>query len=72
MVLIELTADGGKVRIASNGLDGVATFALKGGSAWLVENQADHFWNPRAPTARTQASRSASSKRPSASQHPLR
>ena len=43
MALIELTADGGKVRTVSTGLDGVATFALKGGSAWLVENQADHF-----------------------------
>ena len=28
------------------GLDGVATFAFYQGSAWVVENQADHFWDP--------------------------
>ena len=49
MALVELTADGGLVRTVNTGLDGVATFALKGGSAWLVENQADHFWNPTGP-----------------------
>jgi sugar lactone lactonase YvrE len=49
MALIELTAEGGKVRTVNTGLDGVATFAQKGGSAWLVENQGDHFWNPMGP-----------------------
>ena len=28
------------------GLDGVATFAYYQGSAWVVENHADHFWDP--------------------------
>jgi sugar lactone lactonase YvrE len=49
MALIELTGDGGKVRTVNTGLDGVATFALRGGSSWLVENQGDHFWNPTGP-----------------------
>jgi len=43
--LIEIAAGGeGHVRRISTGLDGIATFALRGGSAWLVENQGDHFW----------------------------
>ncbi|HXU03138.1 MAG TPA: hypothetical protein VN903_19365, partial [Polyangia bacterium] len=46
MAIIELSGTTGAVRTVSTGLDGVATFALKSGSAWLVENQADHFWNP--------------------------
>ena len=25
-------------------VDGIATFAMVDGSAWLVENQGDHFW----------------------------
>jgi hypothetical protein len=32
------------VRRISTGLDGIATFAMRDGSAWLVENQGDHFW----------------------------
>ena len=32
-----------------SGLDGVATFAVQAGSAWLVENQGDHFWGPTNP-----------------------
>jgi sugar lactone lactonase YvrE len=46
MAVVELTGDSGWVRTVSTGLDGVATFALRSGSAWLVENQGDHFWNP--------------------------
>ena len=46
MAIVELGADGGRVRSVNTGLDGVATFAMMSGSAWLVENQADHFWNP--------------------------
>jgi sugar lactone lactonase YvrE len=46
IAIIDLTGDIARVRTVSTGLDGVATFALKGGNAWLVENQADHFWNP--------------------------
>ncbi len=49
MALIELGADGaGFVRRVSTGLDGIATFALRDGSAWLVENQGDHFWGEAA------------------------
>lgn len=46
MALIEL--DTGFVRRVSTGLDGIATFAVRNGSAWLVENQGDHFWGPDA------------------------
>ena len=44
MSTVELTESTGYVRRISTGLDGVATFAMQGGSAWLVENQGDHFW----------------------------
>jgi sugar lactone lactonase YvrE len=46
MATIEISAagDSGYVRRVSTGLDGIATFALRSGSAWLVENQGDHFW----------------------------
>jgi sugar lactone lactonase YvrE len=45
MSIIELDGSGvGQVRRISTGLDGIATFALRSGSAWLVENQGDHFW----------------------------
>ncbi|HEY6724768.1 MAG TPA: SMP-30/gluconolactonase/LRE family protein [Polyangiaceae bacterium] len=44
MALIELNGDTGVVRRLSTGLDGIATFAVRDGSAWLVENQGDHFW----------------------------
>jgi sugar lactone lactonase YvrE len=46
MVTIEVAGDSGTVRRISTGLDGIATFAMLDGSAWLVENQGDHFWNP--------------------------
>jgi sugar lactone lactonase YvrE len=46
MAVIELTGNTGVVRRISTGLDGIATFAMREGSAWLVENQGDHFWNP--------------------------
>lgn len=44
MATVEITGSTGYVRRISTGLDGVATFAMQGGSAWLVENQGDHFW----------------------------
>jgi sugar lactone lactonase YvrE len=44
MAIVEVTGNQGYVRRISTGLDGVATFALLGESAWLVENQGDHFW----------------------------
>jgi hypothetical protein len=46
MSVLELDGDEAMVKVINTGLDGVATFALYQGSAWLVENQADHFWNP--------------------------
>ena len=44
MATVEITGNDGYVRRISTGLDGVATFAMVDGSAWLVENQGDHFW----------------------------
>ena len=44
MATVTLTGATGFVRRISTGLDGVATFAMVDGSAWLVENQGDHFW----------------------------
>jgi sugar lactone lactonase YvrE len=44
MAVVELNGGQGHVRRISTGLDGIATFAMVGGSAWLVENQGDHFW----------------------------
>jgi hypothetical protein len=44
MSIVEITGNDGFVRRISTGLDGVATFSMLDGSAWLVENQGDHFW----------------------------
>jgi sugar lactone lactonase YvrE len=44
MALVEVAGGEGYVQRVSTGLDGIATFAMVGGSAWLVENQGDHFW----------------------------
>jgi sugar lactone lactonase YvrE len=44
MATVEITGTDGYVRRISTGLDGVATFSMLDGSAWLVENQGDHFW----------------------------
>lgn len=46
MALITIKGDAGEVKTVSEGLDGVATFAFWKGSAWLVENQGQHFWDP--------------------------
>ena len=54
MAIITLSGTTGQVRTVSTGFDGIATFALIGSNAWLVENQADHFWGgtgPQGPTA---------------------
>jgi sugar lactone lactonase YvrE len=54
MAIITLSGNTGQVRTVSTGFDGIATFALIGSNAWLVENQADHFWGgtgPQGPTA---------------------
>jgi len=48
VALIELGGATARVRRVSTGLDGIATFALRDGSAWLVENQGDHFWGEAA------------------------
>jgi sugar lactone lactonase YvrE len=44
MATIEISGKTGYVRRVSTGLDGIATFAMRGKNAWLVENQGDHFW----------------------------
>lgn len=46
MALLTLSGDSALVSVVSEGLDGVATFALWSGSAWIVENQGQHFWDP--------------------------
>jgi sugar lactone lactonase YvrE len=46
MSVLNLKGDEAEVRVVNQGLDGVATFALYDGSAWVVEGQADHFWDP--------------------------
>jgi hypothetical protein len=53
LAFVDLTGTTGYVRTISTGFDGVATFALWGGAAWLVENQGDHFWNPTGPNGPT-------------------
>jgi sugar lactone lactonase YvrE len=49
MSIVELSGNMGTVRTVNTGLDGIATFAMLSGSAWLVENQADHFWGASGP-----------------------
>jgi sugar lactone lactonase YvrE len=51
--VIDLAGTMGRVRVVSTGFDGVATFAMWNGRAWLVENQGDHFWNPMGPNGPT-------------------
>jgi sugar lactone lactonase YvrE len=53
LAFVDLTGTTGHVSTISTGFDGVATFALWGGAAWLVENQGDHFWNPGGPNGPT-------------------
>jgi sugar lactone lactonase YvrE len=45
MAVLTLHGDLAQVRRVPAGLDGVATFAYFRGSAWVVEGQADHFWD---------------------------
>ena len=54
MAIITLSGTTGQVRTVSTGFDGIATFALIGSNAWLVENQADHFWNAAGPQGPTE------------------
>jgi sugar lactone lactonase YvrE len=46
MSIINVEGDRASVRRIPAGLDGVTTFAFYRGSAWVVEGQSDHFWDP--------------------------
>jgi sugar lactone lactonase YvrE len=46
MSIINVEGDRASVRRVPVGLDGVTTFAFYQGSAWVVEGQSDHFWDP--------------------------
>jgi hypothetical protein len=46
MSIINVEGDTARVRRIPAGLDGVTTFAFHQGSAWVVEGQSDHFWDP--------------------------
>jgi sugar lactone lactonase YvrE len=46
IALIKVIGDGAEVTRVSEGLDNVTTFAFYQGSAWVVEGQSDHFWDP--------------------------
>ena len=46
MSIITVQGDTAHVRRVPARLDGVTTFAFYNGSAWVVEGQSDHFWDP--------------------------
>ena len=46
VAVMVIKGDTAEVTRVSEGLDGVTTFAFYQGSAWIVEGQADHFWDP--------------------------
>jgi sugar lactone lactonase YvrE len=46
MSVITVKGDSAQVRRVPAGLDGVTTFVFYQGSAWVVEGQSDHFWDP--------------------------
>jgi sugar lactone lactonase YvrE len=46
MALIRTNGETAQVQRVPAGLDGVTTFAVYRGSAWVVEGQSDHFWDP--------------------------
>jgi sugar lactone lactonase YvrE len=46
IAILTVTGDSAEVRRIAAGLDGVCTFAFYEGSAWVVEGQSDHFWDP--------------------------
>jgi sugar lactone lactonase YvrE len=46
MAVIYVEGDTARVRRIPAGLDGVTTFTFYRGSAWVVEGQSDHFWDP--------------------------
>lgn len=45
IAILSIAGSSAQVRRVPAGLDGVTTFVLHGGSAWVVESQADHFWD---------------------------
>jgi sugar lactone lactonase YvrE len=46
MAVMNIAGDTAQVTRVPAGLDGVTTFAFYQGSAWVVEGQSDHFWDP--------------------------
>jgi sugar lactone lactonase YvrE len=46
MAVVKVSGDSAEVTVISEGLDDVSTFAFYQGSAWIVENQGRHFWDP--------------------------
>ncbi len=46
MAVMTIVGDTAEVTRVSEGLDGVTTFTFYRGSAWVVEGQSDHFWDP--------------------------
>ena len=46
IAVITINGDTAQIRRVPAELDGVTTFALYQGSAWVVEGQSDHFWDP--------------------------
>lgn len=47
MAVMAVDGDAADVRRIPANLDGVTTFAFFQGSAWVVEGQSDHFWDPQ-------------------------
>jgi sugar lactone lactonase YvrE len=46
IALIKVMGNNAEVTRVLEGLDNVTTFAFYQGSAWIVEGQSDHFWDP--------------------------
>lgn len=46
MSVLTLEGDTAQVKVINTGLNGVSTFAMYQGSAWVLENQGNHFWSP--------------------------
>jgi sugar lactone lactonase YvrE len=46
MAVVRVNGDRAQIRRVPAELDGVTTFAVYQGCAWVVEGQSDHFWDP--------------------------
>lgn len=46
MAVLKVNGNRAEVTVICEGLDDVSTFAYYQGSAWVVENQGRHFWDP--------------------------